>query len=89
MECGGLAAAFTESTLAMLRVRAKDVRLEGYHYGGKLNDFSSVFIHTVTTRVLRLFSASKASGIGENGLTATSTTTMLLDPSGLLIFMIL
>ena len=57
-------------------------------YGGKLNDLSSVFIHTLTTRVRRLFSASDASGIGENGLTATSTATLFLDPFGSLIFKI-
>jgi hypothetical protein len=69
--------------------RSKDFQSEGLHYGGKLNDLSSVFIHTVTTRVLRLFSASVASGIGANGLTATSTTTLLVEPFGELIFMIL
>jgi hypothetical protein len=58
-------------------------------YGGKLNDLSSVFIHTVTTFVRRLFSASEESGIGENGLTATSTATLFLDPFGSLIFRIL
>jgi hypothetical protein len=58
-------------------------------YGGKLNDLSSVFIQIVTTRVRRLFSASDGSGIGENGLTATSTATLFLDPLGSLIFRIL
>jgi hypothetical protein len=48
-----------------------------------------VFIHTVTTRVLRLFSPSEESGIGANGLSATSTATLLLEPSGALTFMIL
>jgi hypothetical protein len=50
---------------------------------------SSVFIHIVTTRVLRLFSASDASAIGEYGLTATSTATLLLESLGELIFIIL
>ncbi len=67
----------------------KNSQLEGFHYGGKLNDFSSVFIQTVTTRVLRLFSASVAAGIGAKGLTAISTTTLLIEPSGVLILMIL
>ena len=58
-------------------------------YGGKLNDLSSVFIHTVTTRVRRLFSASEASAIGAYGLTATSTDTLLLESFGELILIIL
>jgi len=66
------------------RVTGRELIMEG-----KLKDFSSVFIHTVTTRVLRLFSPSVGSGIGENGLTATSTTMLLIEPSGRLIFMIL
>jgi hypothetical protein len=52
--------------------------LLGWHfYGGKLKDLSFVSTQMLNTRVLRLFSASDASGIGENGLNATLTATAL------------
>jgi hypothetical protein len=44
------------------------------NYGGKLIDLSDGKIHNGTTFVFRLFSPSAASGIGENGLIATSTS---------------
>lgn len=47
------------------------------HGTGKLKDLSSARIHTSTSLVLRLFSASEASGIGEYGLTSTETATEL------------
>jgi hypothetical protein len=50
-------------------------------YGGKLKDLSEVKTQTVTTFVLRLFSTSEASGIGENGLMATLMATEF-EPSG-------
>ena len=53
----------------------------GKNYGGKLNDLSDVNTHTLMTRVLRLFSTSEGSGIGENGLICTLTATAL-DPIG-------
>jgi hypothetical protein len=52
-------------------------------YGGKLKDLSAARIQTSTTFVLRLFSVSDMSGIGEKGLNFTVTAT-LVEPFGAL-----
>ena len=49
----------------------------GGPYGGKLRDLSDMMTQTLTTLVLRLLSASDASGMGEKGLISTLTSTAL------------
>jgi hypothetical protein len=55
---------------------------------GKLNDLSEARTQTSTTLVLRLFSVSEASGIGEKGLTSTEMATAF-EPLGALARIIL
>jgi hypothetical protein len=52
-------------------------------YGGKLKDLSLVSTQTLTTFVFWLFSGSLlAMGMGEKGLMATRTSTLVVVPSG-------
>jgi hypothetical protein len=52
-------------------------------YGGKLKDLSLVSTQTLTTFVFWLFSGSLfAMGMGEKGLMATRTSTLVLEPLG-------
>ncbi len=52
-------------------------------YGGKLKDLSLVSTQTLTTLVFWLFSGSLlAMGMGENGLMATRTSTLVVEPLG-------
>jgi hypothetical protein len=56
---------------------------ENKHYGGKLKDLSLVSTQTLTTFVFWLFSGSLlAMGIGEKGLIATRTSTLVVEPLG-------
>ena len=55
----------------------------GDFYGGKLKDLSFVSTHTLTTFVFWLFSGSLlAVGMGEKGLMATRTSTLVVEPFG-------
>jgi hypothetical protein len=52
-------------------------------YGGKLKDLSLVSTQTLTTFVFWLFSGSLlAVGMGEKGLMATRTSTLVVEPVG-------
>jgi hypothetical protein len=52
-------------------------------YGGKLKDLSLVSTQTLTTFVFWLFSGSLlAVGMGEKGLMATRTSTLVVEPFG-------
>jgi hypothetical protein len=59
-------------------------------YGGKLKDLSFVSTQTLTTFVFWLFSGSLlAMGMGENGLIATRTSTLVVEPFGDLVLRML